>query len=613
MAKVKKAPKLNVQGLARRDPLLMRCLIPDSGNLVVSIDLCFPPETDLLTRRGWVPVLEIRPDDDVWQVDRDTLAGSFTRPSRIIKYDYSGDMVTYKTVRGNLSATRGHGMLLCGQYSHSRKDKHAWRADIGIGDPIPSKAAHLTCFSFNNSGLDSDYTERDIWIACLLQADASYNAKYDRYSIQVSKPRKRDMIAHLLGKRGRVYATRVGHTMPTEAWSYLDISSPLVRKNADKTFDLSTLGSNQADLFVEALCFWDGSFIGRNKVTGRFTWTTSSRESAEEVQRYLVTSGYEARLSIVGEQYYQLSIKKHGQIRLYSSRRKQYVTENVSHYQGAVGCVTVQSGYILVRQGGQCFVTSNCAGEPTIVAEMSKDPVYRYAVFDGVGKPPFYKDGLLYIDDIYIMMMSQFPMYSQYIHDLFHNHKFDGKSFAEQWLIDKEVIIKHVKNARAVSKLGTLGKMYGMGPTTMVNHMYNKGFTITPKDSKTFHSRFWNTLDGVRRFAKAAQRTVERDRKLVNPFGYRCVPEPHKAFNAYIQSSVNGIIGVFCIKLFAIAPYATLVTIIHDELIVEVPKDKIDQFKQDAETAARSLNEDLKWSIAIRTGFVTGGDWYEAK
>lgn len=268
----------------------------------------------------------------------------------------------------------------------------------------------------------------------------------------------------------------------------------------------------------------------------------------------------------------------------------------------------------LVPDEGNILISLDLsAGEPTIVAEMSRDPVYRYAVFDGVGKPPFYKDGLLYIDDIYVMMMSQLPMYKDEIYNMFHNEMFDGNTFAQQWLIDKDVIIKRIKKGRDVSKVGTLGKMYGMGPTTMVKHMYNKGFTVLLKDAKTFHTRFWATLDGVRRFAKAAQRTVERDRRLVNPFGYRCVPEPHKAFNAYIQSSVNGIIGVLCVKLFAIATYARLVTVIHDELIVEVPETQLEQFRIDAATATRSLNEDLKWSIAIRTGFVAGKDWYEAK
>ena len=268
----------------------------------------------------------------------------------------------------------------------------------------------------------------------------------------------------------------------------------------------------------------------------------------------------------------------------------------------------------LVPDEGSILISCDLASaEPTIVAEMSKDTVYRYAVSDGIGKVPFYKDGTLYIDDVYLMVMSRSPIGKDYIRDIFDNHKFPAGSFTGQWMVDKEVVLKEVKHQRNVHKIICLGLMYSMGPSTMVSHMYNKGYTLALKDAKAFHSAFWTTFGGVKSFAKAAQRTVERDRRLVNPFGYRCVPEPHKAFNAYIQSSVNGIIGVLCAKMFAIAPYARLITIIHDELIVEVPKTQLEQFRIDAATAARSLNEDLGWSIAIRTGFVTGGDWYDAK
>lgn len=268
----------------------------------------------------------------------------------------------------------------------------------------------------------------------------------------------------------------------------------------------------------------------------------------------------------------------------------------------------------LIPDDGNILVSIDLsAGEPSIVAEMSRDPVYRYAVSDGVGKSPFYKDGTLYIDDVYLMIMSRSPIGRDYLMDVFNNTRFDGRTFTEQWMVDKEVVLKVVKGQRNVHKIIVLGLMYGMGPKTMVSHMYNKGYQLALKDAKAFHTAFWGTFGGVKAFAKAAQRTVERDRRLVNPFGYRCTPEPHKAFNAFIQSSVNGIIGVLCIKLFSIADYARLITIIHDELIVEVPKTKIDEFRSACAAAARSLNDDLGWSVPIRTGFVTGGDWYDAK
>lgn len=604
--------KLNVQGLARRDPLLMRALVPDGGSSVVSIDLCFPPDTEYLTRRGWVPILELNDGEEVWSVDPQSLKGSFTLPSRILKQPYEGDMVSYVTVRGTLTATRDHRLFLCGQYNHPRPDKKNYRMWSTFGRQDFKSSAHLTLFTLSDT--TSNYSDEDIWRAAAVQADGSIVGR-DMYTIEVSKLRKKEKLRQLFGDPG--YSTtkvRPGHTMPVSRWR-VRFKHELLN---GKKFDLSRLGANQAETFAQALKFWDGDFTTTYS-TGRVFWCTTDKSSADEVQQYFIKSGYECKLKTnltknpKHKTYYTASIRKHGQIRLYQSRHKRTAEMVVKHYSGMVGCVTVNSGLIVVRQHGQCYVVSNCAGEPTIVAEMSKDPAYRYAVCDGVGQRPYYKDGTLYIDDVYLMVMSRSPIGKDYLRGVVDNWDVSGKTFTDQWMEDREAILKVVKTQRNTHKIMVLGLMYGMGPTTMVKHMYNKGYQLTPKDAKAFHTEFWSTFGGVKAFSKAAQRTVERDRRLVNPFGYRCVPEPHKAFNAYIQSSVNGIIGVFCIKLFTIAPYAKLITIIHDELLVEVPDDKLEQFRTDSVTAVQSLNDDLGWSIAIRTGFVVGKDWYDAK
>lgn len=268
----------------------------------------------------------------------------------------------------------------------------------------------------------------------------------------------------------------------------------------------------------------------------------------------------------------------------------------------------------IVARPGYVYVSQDlAAGEPSITAHFSGDPNYRYAVYDGAGKAPYYtNDGMLMIDDIYLMTMSKSPVGYDKLRELF-NTTFNGATFSQQWLDDREVVLREIKVLRQLIKAWALGLSYGMSAKTLVGHAYNAGYVLTPQVASQFHKSYWTTYSGVRAFARRLAAIAKQEGYIINPFGFRLVPEPHKAFNAFIQSSVSGLIAVLCTKLFSIADYAELVTIIHDELISEVPVDRVDDFKAASKLAVQSLNEDLGWSIDIRTGFVSGKDWYDAK
>ena len=158
-----------------------------------------------------------------------------------------------------------------------------------------------------------------------------------------------------------------------------------------------------------------------------------------------------------------------------------------------------------------------------------------------------------------------------------------------------------------------LGLSYSMGPKKMVKSMYEAGHILTQQQARDFYTAYWSLFSGVQRFSKQLTRQLEVDGYIVNPFGYRLSPDPRLAFNYFIQSSVSGIVHVLCAKLFAAAPYVEFVTVIHDEVIVSCPLDKVDQFRVDKEIAVASLNEDLKWEVPVRVGFAEGRTLYDAK
>jgi len=76
---------------------------------------------------------------------------------------------------------------------------------------------------------------------------------------------------------------------------------------------------------------------------------------------------------------------------------------------------------------------------------------------------------------------------------------------------------------------------------------------------------------------------------------------------------VSGIINYLTIEILEKADWAEFVTIVHDEIVVEIPLDKVEALKEIQKNVLTSLNSLLKWTIEIRMGFVCGKDLYEAK
>ena len=253
------------------------------------------------------------------------------------------------------------------------------------------------------------------------------------------------------------------------------------------------------------------------------------------------------------------------------------------------------------------------AGEPTITTHFTQDKHYKYATFDGVGKAPYYDGEVLMIDDIYLQTASISPVGKDIMRNAFLNDRYDGKTFAEQWLIDPEVIKKKYKVTRALHKIMALGMSYGMGAKKAEKNLADNGFKITLSHAKELHTKYWRLYSGIRAFADQLSLEMKQKGFIYNPFGYRITAEPHNAFNGFIQSSVNGIIAL--LAMFTLKHYsnATLVTVIHDEIIWKISKNHIEDFQKACQFATDELNSFLQWSVKIRTGFVVGSNFYEAK
>ncbi len=249
--------------------------------------------------------------------------------------------------------------------------------------------------------------------------------------------------------------------------------------------------------------------------------------------------------------------------------------------------------------------------EPSITAHFSGDYFYKYSTFDGIGQLPYiHENGTLMVDDIYLMTASRMPGLDTPIHSFFSK-----ASNRELWVKDKEAVTGHkdIKPVRSIAKPACLGFSYGMSAKRFVKQSYDAGLNVDFSQAKAMHKAYWELFSDVQKFSKTVSKIVEKKGFITNPMGYRLTPEPHKAFNSFIQSTASGVVDLLLMLLMPKIPDARLVAIVHDELVVTVPHDQIELLRKCKEEAVQELNQLLQWSVPMRLSFTVAATFAEIK
>lgn len=277
--------------------------------------------------------------------------------------------------------------------------------------------------------------------------------------------------------------------------------------------------------------------------------------------------------------------------------------------KGMMSCITASPQHIVIS-------SDLVSAEPGVTAQFSNDKNYYAASFGMEGKLPYYEGNMLVLNDVYLMVASVVPMWAKEIKDAFHA-TYGGKSFSELWIESpdtQEYLAKKVLgHVRVPAKTAALGLSYGCGVKKLLIMAYENGFILSEKDARAFKNAYWSTFSGVKRLSDMLIYKFKRDGYLVNSFGFRLLPDAEfKCLNAFIQSSVSGILNALCAKFFTACDFARFNLILHDELIMEVPIDREQEAHEIWLKSVDSLNEDLGWSVPVRVGWKSGLDWYAA-
>lgn len=270
----------------------------------------------------------------------------------------------------------------------------------------------------------------------------------------------------------------------------------------------------------------------------------------------------------------------------------------------------------VIADEGHTFIAVDFRSlEPCVQAHLSGDKKLKYAVSDGIGKKPFWENGTLWIDDIYLLNLSEQETFRTQIDvDL------------DLWVVDSECVKKKNKIVRNVGKGAYLSTGYGAQPPRvrkLVIKLTKKNWTL--KQIKPIVKAFWASFPGLLILKQDLEQEVKRRGFFVTEFGFpltytstagQGLATPiHTVLNRMTQSTAAGVMKLYLAIVMDSKPSWMKMVIPdwHDALTVKVPDEYVEDGKQFILECLDELNRRLDWEFPLLLSMKTGKNLYETK
>ncbi len=321
--------------------------------LTVTEGECFPESAEVLTPQGWVTLRDYQ-DQKVLQVS-ETGAGTFVDPLQKVFKFYEGSLIRH-FVRGWVSITTPDHNLV----AHDNRGRlHKFKAK-----DIPPKSSWTIPRTaiVNSNGIPLSPEQIQLCIAVSADAaidDRNSGERYVRFGLK--KQRKIDRLRQILSALG----IKASDNLTKNDCQSICFTLPEWVPGRELDWDwIYRATSSQREFILKELVEWDGNRVpNRNQVE----YSSKYIENAKWVQTLAHTSGYCSsiieRENAYGK-WFKVSV-------LFGKNRSSWQTVKTEavEYRGLVGCLTVPSGMLLVRQDNKITVSGNC--DAMSVYEMS--------------------------------------------------------------------------------------------------------------------------------------------------------------------------------------------------------------------------------------------------
>lgn len=541
-----------------------------TGRLASRNPNCFPPEVEILTRRGWVRFPDLQGADSIAQWHYGSV--SFTdKWTRVIE-EMEGDLVRVKTGKHiDFTATKDHLCLL--------RERDGTLIKVRAeGYPGDHQQLHAGIYHSSKGG--PEYT-----IRFALQADG-HITREGGIDWSFHKERKATKLKEALISRG----------VPFRDYSKGRRFRFYVRpEDAARFLRFKSLGPWVLDCDPEfafnELMFWDGCWTRKNN------YSSNEKRNADWAQIIGSLSGRRASLRPYKERNFQVDFL----CRDYSWTTHSKV-EKIP-YRGKVYCVVVPSHNIIVRQNGKVFVTGQSQNIPKEVRKIFVAPEGHKILQGDYSNLELRVLAYESKDDVLINTFKK----GENVHDRNTKDLFQIDEDDPQW-----------EAARRAAKIYIFGRNYGGGP----QGIYQRVVKEVPELGLTFE-RFRQIDDSYRskhpRYTKWVRDTlheVTKSRTLRNAFGRIRIflGDQHEiereGLNFPIQSGASDIINTALISLYADGNYhkldVRLIGQVHDSLVFEVAdKDQKGLAKLLRKHMEKRINfrgEDVRFPVDIEVG-----------
>lgn len=321
-----------------------------------NVKYCLPIDsTELLTPYGWKSLADITTDDVVMQYDPDLDSMEFVNVENVVE-PY---MATTLQCR-DIEATGDHRMLVKSSSSKSNPVVKSWDEVLQSPTSLGIKnGGHLKY----DEGLP--LTDDEIRLLVWVQGDGNYMRRYNSdggivgVEFHLKKQRKIDRVCEVLDNIGIEYSTSHCRNGSVHIRSYgINVYAFCESWLDDKVFSYKLLNMNQHQfkVFIDELVQVDGGVYGKQRL-----YFSSISQNIDFVQALSAIHDVRTRSMTLGtsKKFYGLrpvavSFTESG---MYYINGK--LMDSMSR-ETMVSCVTVPSGFILIRQNNMTFIVGNC-------------------------------------------------------------------------------------------------------------------------------------------------------------------------------------------------------------------------------------------------------------
>ena len=315
---------------------------------------CVPTFSEVLTRKGWLPLSDVEIGDEIACADLDNLKITFEEVYDLVPVR---EQDTY--TNNELTATKDHRMVYSCQQNKSSYRIEDFKHLLNSGNQIYIPLAGYSNFE----GLP--ITDDMLRFLVAVQADGHYmydvrktdNVKsYYGIEFHVSKPRKIERLLEIIDSIGFDYKRIDQSNGSVKIRIYNQAGTVIVNDICEKylnekcfTWEWLNLSQKQAKLFLDEILLWDGCKDAN-------IYSSSQRINLDIVNAIAAINGVGSRLFASNVQFRESPYITLGE------NTKRHTKQHGTRYT-KVTCVSVKTGIFLMRQDGKTFIIGNCPGD----------------------------------------------------------------------------------------------------------------------------------------------------------------------------------------------------------------------------------------------------------